>query len=60
MGQGQLIRVITSPKWELDVAVWDDRDWERIPYQIRELLLELKRELGKTSASRIVVNVRKR
>lgn len=59
-GVGQLIRVVSSPKWELDVAVFDEEDWARIPYQIREILLELKRELGKTSASRIVVNVQRR
>jgi hypothetical protein len=59
-GSGQLIRVISSPRWELDIAVWDEEEWQRIPYQIREILLELKRELGKLSATRIVVNVRKR
>lgn len=52
--------MVSSPKWELDIAVWDEVEWARIPYQIREILLELKRELGKLSASRIVVNVRKR
>jgi hypothetical protein len=56
-GSGQLIRVVSSPKWELDIAVFDEEEWVRIPYQIREILLQLKREFGKLGASRIVVNV---
>ena len=59
-GVGQLITVLAGGKWELQVAVFDDEDWQRIPYQIREILLDLKREFGKTGASRIVVNVRRK
>src|ERR1700730_794159 len=59
-GSGQLIRVMVSEKWQVDVAVFDDEDWARIPEQIRETLLELKREFAKTGATRIVVNVRRR
>ena len=51
---------MVSEKWQVDVAVFDDEDWARIPEQIRETLLELKREFAKTGATRIVVNVRRR
>jgi hypothetical protein len=52
--------VVSSPRWELDVAIWDEEEWVRIPYQVREILLQLKREFGKLGASRIVVNVRRK
>jgi hypothetical protein len=38
-------------------VVWDEEDWQRVPYQIRETLLELKRQLSKTSASRFELRV---
>lgn len=57
---GQLINVIASRQWEVQVAVWDEMDWARIPEQVREILLELKREIAKSTATRMVVNVRKR
>jgi hypothetical protein len=41
----------------MQCVIWDEEDWQRIPYQIREILLSLKRELGKTSAPRMVVSI---
>ena len=57
---GQLIRVMTSKDWQMDAAVWDEQDWERIPDTMRDLLLELKREFGKTGAGRFVVSMERR
>jgi hypothetical protein len=52
--------MILSKQWKLETVVWDEHDWERIPEQIRELLLELKREIGKTTATRFLVSIARR
>jgi hypothetical protein len=57
---GQLIRVIYSAGWKVEAVVWDQQDWERIPDQLRETILEMKREFGKSQASRMLVSFERR
>jgi len=52
---GQLIRIVTGPRWNVDAAVWDRQDWESIPPGLRDALREVMHHLGQTSASRLDV-----
>ena len=38
----QMVRVLTSPEWSVDIAVWHDATWERIPDDVIATLLNLK------------------
>jgi len=54
---GQLIKVASGKSGEIDLVVWDEIDWTQIPMHLTKVILELRRELRKTSASRIVLSV---
>src|SRR5580693_8275718 len=57
---GQLINVAFSKDWKIQVVVWDQDDWALIPIMIRELLIQLKREVGRSTASKFLVSIEKR
>jgi hypothetical protein len=57
---GQLINVVLSKDWKMQCVVWAEEDWASIPIMIRELLIQLKREIGKSQASRFLVSIEKR
>jgi hypothetical protein len=41
-------------------VVWDEREWVEIPFEVKELLIPLRRELGKTSGTRFLFEFSKR
>jgi hypothetical protein len=57
---GQLINVVFSRDWKIQCVVWDQQDWEYIPVMIRELLIQLKREISRTQASKFLVSIERR
>lgn len=57
---GQLMNVVFSKDWKIQCVVWDQEDWAVIPVMIRELLIQLKREVGRSQASKFQVNIEKR
>jgi hypothetical protein len=57
---GQLINVVFSRDWKMQCVVWDQEDWQSIPVMIRELLIQLKREVGKSTASKFLISIEKR
>jgi hypothetical protein len=52
--------VVFSKDWKIQCVVWAEEDWASIPIMIRELLIQLKREIGKSQASRFLVSIEKR
>lgn len=57
---GQLINLVTGPKWNVRCVVWDSDEWEQVPFEVSETLLILRRELGKTSGTRFLFELSKR
>lgn len=49
----QLMRVLSSREWQIDMAVWHDKDWETIPDDVVACLLNLRGTLAALPEDRV-------
>lgn len=57
---GQLMNILSGPRWIVRAVVWDEEEWSQVPFEVSEILLTLRRELGKTSGRRFLFELSKR
>jgi hypothetical protein len=54
------MNILSGPRWIVRAVVWDEEEWSQVPFEVSEILLTLRRELGKTSGRRFLFELSKR